>query len=85
MNDPLGGSDRPSKFSPQQAMLLSARSPQEWSSPAAMALNVAGGDWVVPDNGEGWVEITEIGVLASQRPTAAVVGKNLARGRRGPL
>ena len=49
----------------------SLRSPQVWSSPAAMALNVAGGDWVVPGNGEGWVEITEIGVLASQRHSAA--------------
>ena len=50
-----------------------------------MALNVAGTDGVVPDNGEGWVEITEIGVLASQLPTVAVVGKNLARGSSGPL
>ncbi len=50
-----------------------------------MALNVAGTDGLVLDNGEGWVEITEVGVLASQRPTAAVVGKNLARGSSGPL
>ena len=44
-----------------------------------MALKVVGTAGAVPVVAEGWVEMTEIGVLCSQLPTAAVVGKSLAR------